>query len=532
LGKAYIPQKRSPSLDKSDKYGYNIGIHMKLSQIRQAIKEAAAPQSSTDDFDNFMLSISQLETHAKERRVIEPNYSKNDLLADIEREMPEMDQRQAVKMADFVFKHLELSEDISVDMDTAPTAEELDVGEPVKIISGELKGKEGHIDSFNHNKRLVIIDLGNDGLHTFKSSEVAFNAIDDKDQIQDGDYEDMANISNESADDEASKVKRIKELEKEILRIEHNPDYVVGGMKAWSSGAQTFLKPAIQKKLDKLNSQLDSLLDDGENVTEAENPMDVISMDVPLFIRLMEYAREDAKTDMDLHDVAEMATKLSSSGNALGMKDYDTIIGKPYKANVTEAKLNFLTVNVVNESVMRQYIQERMIANDDVIGNTYLPSRSLYGVKMFKETSSDTSINNFISKFVQSDYKKTIRVGEKFSTLTLEIYYGIKSMQFNLMPTPKTVKDIVMSGDKINFIRFEDGSRYPRITPTTYKGRNLDYTLYFTNPEDAHHTLLMSVMSIPDGWEYEIENGGNTDTKNVSESSIVKDYNKFKKANK
>jgi transcription antitermination factor NusG len=526
---------------------------MKLSQIRQAIKEASEQKQSLNDFDNFMLSISQLENHAKERRVIEPNYSKSDLLADIEREMPEIDQRQAAKMADFVFKHLDLSEDISVDMDTAPTAEELDVGEPVKIISGELKGKEGHIDSFNHNKRLVMVDLGNDGLHTFKSSEVAFNAIDEKDQIQDGDYEDMANINNENTmESSPSKVDRIKAIEKEILRIEHNPDYVVGGMKAWSSGAQTFLKPMVQKKLDKLNDELESLLDDEENVTESENPLDVISVDVPLFIRLMEYAREDAKTDMDLHDVAEMATKLSANGKTLGMAEYEEIVGNNGKKKVHEAELKFLTVNVVNESEMRHYIQERMIANDDIIGDTYLPSRSLYGVKMFKETSGESDINDFIDRFVASDIndfidrfvandhkktirvgeKKTIRVGEKFTTLTLEVYYGIKSMQFNLMPTPKTVKDIVMSGDKINFIRFEDGTRYPRLTPTTFKGRNLDYTLYFTNPEDAHHTLLTSVMSIPDGWEYEIENGAQTASDNVTESSIVKDYTKFKKASK
>jgi len=30
------------------------------------------------------------------------------------------------------------------------------------------------------------------------------------------------------------------------------------------------------------------------------NPQDKITVDVPLFIRLLEYAREDAKTDIDL----------------------------------------------------------------------------------------------------------------------------------------------------------------------------------------------------------------------------------------
>jgi hypothetical protein len=57
------------------------------------------------------------------------------------------------------------------------------------------------------------------------------------------------------------------------------------------------------------------------------NPRDIVSVDVPLFIRLLEYAREDAKTDMDLHDVAENIITLSASGKVLTMDDYSHIIG-------------------------------------------------------------------------------------------------------------------------------------------------------------------------------------------------------------
>jgi hypothetical protein len=57
------------------------------------------------------------------------------------------------------------------------------------------------------------------------------------------------------------------------------------------------------------------------------NPRDIITVDVPLFIRLLEYAKEDAQTDMDLHDVAENIISLSSSGKTLSMNDYSTIIG-------------------------------------------------------------------------------------------------------------------------------------------------------------------------------------------------------------
>ena len=58
---------------------------------------------------------------------------------------------------------------------------------------------------------------------------------------------------------------------------------------------------------------------------EETNPMDVVAMDVPLLIRMMEFAREDAKSDLDLHDIAEKAIALSSEGRTLTMSDYETI---------------------------------------------------------------------------------------------------------------------------------------------------------------------------------------------------------------
>jgi hypothetical protein len=57
------------------------------------------------------------------------------------------------------------------------------------------------------------------------------------------------------------------------------------------------------------------------------NPRDIITVDVPLFIRLLEYAREDAQSDMDLHDVADNIISLSASGKTLSMDDYSSIIG-------------------------------------------------------------------------------------------------------------------------------------------------------------------------------------------------------------
>jgi len=53
----------------------------------------------------------------------------------------------------------------------------------------------------------------------------------------------------------------------------------------------------------------------------------VVSLDVPLLIRVMEYSKEDAKTDMDLHVAATKMIELSGEGRTLTMDDYDEIVG-------------------------------------------------------------------------------------------------------------------------------------------------------------------------------------------------------------
>jgi hypothetical protein len=52
---------------------------------------------------------------------------------------------------------------------------------------------------------------------------------------------------------------------------------------------------------------------------------DIVKLDVPLFIRLLELAREDVKEDADLHDIAEIVIKMSQEG-VVTMADYDSIV--------------------------------------------------------------------------------------------------------------------------------------------------------------------------------------------------------------
>lgn len=87
-------------------------------------------------------------------------------------------------------------------------------------------------------------------------------------------------------------------------------------------------KPAVQA--------VKAAVQESQRVAEASNPADKVTMDIPLLIRLLEYAREDAQTDMDLHNVTEKLIKLSGSGQTLSMQNYDTIVGQATEQMVSE----------------------------------------------------------------------------------------------------------------------------------------------------------------------------------------------------
>jgi hypothetical protein len=69
----------------------------------------------------------------------------------------------------------------------------------------------------------------------------------------------------------------------------------------------------------------------------SEDIPDIIAVDVPLFIRLLEFAREDAGDDMDLHEVAERAIEAVKARGVLSMDDYDTLV--PPKEELDEVRL-------------------------------------------------------------------------------------------------------------------------------------------------------------------------------------------------
>lgn len=94
---------------------------------------------------------------------------------------------------------------------------------------------------------------------------------------------------------------------------------------------QSYRPESSQMNIEKmLEAQLEAEVRKSERISD---PTDVITMDVPLLIRLLEYAREDAKTDMDLHNVAENLIKYSKIHDVLSMEQYDKIVAAAHGGN-------------------------------------------------------------------------------------------------------------------------------------------------------------------------------------------------------
>ena len=110
----------------------------------------------------------------------------------------------------------------------------------------------------------------------------------------------------------------------ELIDAETGKTWEVGGrvygtVNQLKASAEDTIKPQGGRQ----SSQFESV-----NEAEGEDQIDTITMDVPLFIRVLEYAREDAQADMDLHDLAEKAIAGTKQQGLLQMDDYDMLVGE------------------------------------------------------------------------------------------------------------------------------------------------------------------------------------------------------------
>ena len=144
--------------------------------------------------------------------------------------------------------------------------------------------------------------------------------------------------------------RELKPLEENILSPEDFPSNFKQGDTVYvfdriKGDRAMYYNPMIKgdRVVFKSRKEMDSLLDESvvPEVKE-EDKVDIVTMDVPLFIRALEYAKEDAQEDMDLHDFAERAITGTKEQGVLSMDDYDMLVGgkEPMDESVvTEVKV-------------------------------------------------------------------------------------------------------------------------------------------------------------------------------------------------
>jgi hypothetical protein len=75
-----------------------------------------------------------------------------------------------------------------------------------------------------------------------------------------------------------------------------------------------------------------------DKITESHNTQDHITMDVPLLLRVFELVREGAKSDVEVHNIAERLLKIKDRG-ILSMSDYSEIAGPILKGEIPDDEI-------------------------------------------------------------------------------------------------------------------------------------------------------------------------------------------------
>ena len=173
----------------------------------------------------------------------------------------------------------------------------------------------------------------------------------------------MNNLSEAKEEDKKFHIQQAKDkynkLQQAFLKIENPSDSLVKQLEKAEQEYKDLIKPTISE-------------------AKKEDAVDTITMDVPLFIRMLEYSREDAAEDMDLHDVTEKAISLGKERGILQMDDYDEIIGTIEKVNESIKRKISETLDKINEELCpagKAYRKRRIAAGEK--SSAYLSGRAV-----------------------------------------------------------------------------------------------------------------------------------------------------------
>ena len=136
-----------------------------------------------------------------------------------------------------------------------------------------------------------------------------------------------------------------------------DPRMMDGNQKSAYSKSSEFriFKNRHVKEVSGMGERGDDWNEEKKAVKEAVDAKDTVTMDIPLLIRVLEYAREDAKTDMDLHKVVENLINMRGKGS-LSMDMYDKIVA---------IKEELEKLNELKKTTIRSYANKKQAELDD-----------------------------------------------------------------------------------------------------------------------------------------------------------------------
>jgi hypothetical protein len=152
---------------------------------------------------------------------------------------------------------------------------------------------------------------------------------------------------------------------------------------------------------------------------EGVDKKDTVVLDIPLLIRVLELAREDIKTDMDLHRVVEKLISIRNKG-VLTMDDYNTI------ANINENHIAIAMGNMLDDEgsmVLSQLEQlERAITMiRSHIGKDYEKQLPAWvQAKITLATDYADTVGNYITSKNEKVTEETVNEAKKPRTTALE----------------------------------------------------------------------------------------------------------------
>lgn len=143
-----------------------------------------------------------------------------------------------------------------------------------------------------------------------------------------------------------------------------------------------------------------------------EDKIDLITMDVPLFLRILEYSKEDAKTDMDLHFVLENIIKLSKENSVLNMDNYNKIVNIKSSNNKDNYNKNDMShIEESSKMSIKKLVESTLFEDED------------YKDKVDMETTTDGKfkVGDFITGG-NCNLGKIARIYQAFGKDRLEVH--------------------------------------------------------------------------------------------------------------